>query len=725
MSSVRRKYCFENSRNRVQGILPFAVDGGLEYPNMTSLDGNWSKFVADFGYEEDTIYDDNDNIINEGYKNEFFDCHIIEEDRDILRWRYKYKNLMRHYHYALDLIRNGFLLKRGSGKKDIPEVDCIAGSSLSSWWTDFFDDSEVSIFDYQPINIKDIEKKSERLYVVKTNVQSDIAIIIGTENEDYVSKIQLYNDEWNNWQSFVLKKLGKAFTPSKDIWQFCKDIDQKYIGYIYVPTDIKGLNVPDRLPFTDVAEYLAWFEDNEVNKTSCCVKKENDEYIFAEDSEWSNHGGQTMWDFLKTSAVQNAFKKALDDIKNWEQEKGDKKSLYLPPYMEMALSITQSYQDEGVYTPYEDKGTMPIGAYKKLGTESGWVESQLSRVKIISGEGEDGQGMDGVFREYPDGPTYFRCTYSGTDWQHYSLSFRDDDVLPELYEGNAVDIKNDNTKCLEIADIDAEIDSTGMNNRDWIIVRIENEGGGYDYYRFILSCYWVYNETDGTKLKYTEEHNVAYNSVEYYLSLTMKETVPGIYLTPKSGDFVNVLASYQCYVEIPYEKGTVYNKFVDEYGISCGDYIISMDDGHFVYNIGGIVDQPYKRGYVIEEDYTLSESSVTLTLDGVSILVPKMNMIPVDTINSYSESLGMIREGVIRGRLVGITTDMPSNSNPILFKRDGDSVLLPGSKISIDITVERGASAAFESFYKLSECNTMEDLENYGNDYFHLQENNG
>ena len=168
---VRRKYCFENSRNRVQGILPFAVDGGLEYPNMTSLDGNWGKFVADFGYEEDTIYDDDDNIINEGYKNEFFDCHIIEEDRDILRWRYKYKNLMRHYHFALDLIRNGFLLKRGSGKKDIPEIDCIAGSSLNSWWTDFFDDSEVSIFDYKPINIKDVEKKSERLYILKTNVQ--------------------------------------------------------------------------------------------------------------------------------------------------------------------------------------------------------------------------------------------------------------------------------------------------------------------------------------------------------------------------------------------------------------------------------------------------------------------------------------------------------------------------------------------------------------------------
>ena len=51
-------------------------------------------------------------------------------------------------------------------------------------------------------------------------------------------------------------------------------------------------------------------------------------------------------------------------------------------------------------------------------------------------------------------------------------------------------------------------------------------------------------------------------------------------------------------------------------------------------------------------------------------------------------------------------------------------MLLPGSKISVDITVERGASAAFESFYKLSECNTMEDVENYGNDYFNLQNNN-
>ena len=363
-----------------------------------------------------------------------------------------------------------------------------------------------------------------------------------------------------------------------------------------------------------------------------------------------------------------------------------------------------------------------------LTTESGWVESQLSRVKMSLSDGDDGSKVDGIFREYPTGPTYFKCVYVESQWQRTIKTYSDGDMLPEPYDGSAVEISNDSTKCLEVDSPDSDIDSTGMNNRDWILIRTKttNDIGeeSYAYYRCVLYYRWEYYEIDGDALKYTENTQDAYNSSTHYLKLTVKEVVPEIYYSPKSGDFVNVLASYQCYIDIPYSAGTVYNEYTDG-AKKYGDYIISMDNGHFVYTIGGEVDNPYSCGYVIEEDYELVDSSVTLTLDGVSIEVPQTVMMPIDTIDAYSESLGMMRYGVPRGRLVGITTNLaPKNDTPLLFKRDGDSVLLPGSKISVDITVERGASAAFESFYKLSECNTMEDVENYGNDYFNLQNNN-
>ena len=41
-------------------------------------------------------------------------------------------------------------------------------------------------------------------------------------------------------------------------------------------------------------------------------------------------------------------------------------------------------------------------------------------------------------------------------------------------------------------------------------------------------------------------------------------------------------------------------------------------------------------------------------------------------------------------------------------------------KYDVDVVVERGGVTVNEKFFKLGECNTFEDLENYGNDYFGL-----
>ena len=41
-------------------------------------------------------------------------------------------------------------------------------------------------------------------------------------------------------------------------------------------------------------------------------------------------------------------------------------------------------------------------------------------------------------------------------------------------------------------------------------------------------------------------------------------------------------------------------------------------------------------------------------------------------------------------------------------------------KIDVNVTVDRGGVSAFEKHYKLSECNTMQDLVNYGNNFFNI-----
>jgi hypothetical protein len=39
-------------------------------------------------------------------------------------------------------------------------------------------------------------------------------------------------------------------------------------------------------------------------------------------------------------------------------------------------------------------------------------------------------------------------------------------------------------------------------------------------------------------------------------------------------------------------------------------------------------------------------------------------------------------------------------------------------KVDVNVTVDRGGVSAFERHYKLAECNTMQDLENYNNGEF-------
>jgi hypothetical protein len=58
--------------------------------------------------------------------------------------------------------------------------------------------------------------------------------------------------------------------------------------------------------------------------------------------------------------------------------------------------------------------------------------------------------------------------------------------------------------------------------------------------------------------------------------------------------------------------------------------------------------------------------------------------------------------------------------NAMLFTKEGSDGLQEKPKEDINILYNRGNAAAWENHFKLSECNTMEDLENYGNNFFNL-----
>lgn len=88
----------------------------------------------------------------------------------------------------------------------------------------------------------------------------------------------------------------------------------------------------------------------------------------------------------------------------------------------------------------------------------------------------------------------------------------------------------------------------------------------------------------------------------------------------------------------------------------------------------------------------------------------------------YNEELKeerKINQAQIMGMEINVNIFSGSNKT-MLFTKESANGLQQEPKYVVDMIFNRGSASAWENHFKLSECNTMEDLENYGNNYFNL-----
>lgn len=113
-----------------------------------------------------------------------------------------------------------------------------------------------------------------------------------------------------------------------------------------------------------------------------------------------------------------------------------------------------------------------------------------------------------------------------------------------------------------------------------------------------------------------------------------------------------------------------------------------------------------------------------LIIDGVyeaEVLYEKIEK--KDPEQVYSEELMETRDAdlaEITGMEIGTQWTSASCVNAYLYTEDDTDCLQEYPQININVSFNRGNAAAWEKRFKLSECNTMEDLENYGNNYFNI-----
>lgn len=124
-----------------------------------------------------------------------------------------------------------------------------------------------------------------------------------------------------------------------------------------------------------------------------------------------------------------------------------------------------------------------------------------------------------------------------------------------------------------------------------------------------------------------------------------------------------------------------------------------------------------KKGIRYEESYPLKRVDVGGDFDHYEI--DFNNKI----VTIYNKDFGLSREGYL-----STITDIPRGeiwnqeeaiSSPVI-KKEYLNHISDEPQIDVDIEFDRGNATAFEKHFKMWECNTFEDLENYGNNYFEL-----
>ena len=213
--------------------------------------------------------------------------------------------------------------------------------------------------------------------------------------------------------------------------------------------------------------------------------------------------------------------------------------------------------------------------------------------------------------------------------------------------------------------------------------------------------------------------DVYYVMARYDNGLIQPKNIEG-----KDGTIVSMKIPYK--VDEPqnivsYEDGTItYDKIISAEKIDINKYLIRYAKGV----TSGVTD--IETGIHYEETLYYSENNLAkVPIDGIYMADLYYDVLGDNSEKTsvYSEEFRkyrLVRKAKITGMEVGTQWTEENAVNAMLFTKDGYEGLQEEPKYDINLLYNRGNAAAWENHFKLSECNTMEDLVNYGNNFFNL-----
>lgn len=695
------KISIDKSRSHIQGLLPFVRynddDSIPQFVSPSDANGNWGNFPYDIARVKNEVKRGEGVFYALSYST---GIKPVNENA-----RLRYCDIILRYNRIQEQLRNG--IKTKSVKKLVDDEESkiigkqIGGNNCEYQISERDKEEELLLttkfleaktkYEFKPMPASDFIKVGDNLYKPKEGISVDENefIILIEDYEPFLNANEWWTSWWSYWGGDGLKWKEYFYVENSDFW-FCKLVEKYFIGKVLVPEvyngeEIMGIRVPDYVYYCEVNSLIDWF-DKRLGVKKEKVKKEVEE-----------HGGLPFYKFLKSLANEAVW------ISSTLIDGGNREFSYVAPYVSFTTTLEDEHEFSGVYESYldgeeafdeekykEDNGFEEI---KRWAENTGiFVESKLANVMDESAT--EVEGITGVWGEFPGGAGLFECVY------HNGTSNMGSDRTVVVNGGYWACTKiNDTIPC---GDGEAIVSGQRKYRTVTILDCIKNV---------------VTAATNGNRL--------------YFLAKKDNGIMSGNRIIP---------------FDIPYTPKTIHNfKSTDESGVTgIGDIVKSVETNggvfKIVYVIGAFLTKGvgystedgnnYKyvehTGTEYTEEYPYKENQIKVAcIDGYDNVNVYYNNIDMEGSKSsvYIEDYGLYRRAnraEITGMEVGTMFTPEKMIMAKTFTKEGSNSFMEDPKKIFDITFNRGAAAAFESHFKLSECNTFEDLKNYGNNHFNL-----
>ena len=561
---------------------------------------------------------------------------------------------------------------------------------------------------------------------------------------------------------------------------FCRDIDRFVIGRVATPCGITGSLVPNFVYYTEIFDRKAWFTEHS-GVTMDAINKPNGktEYII---DEWEKRGGGDFYNFLNTITI--VFPVYANNIIegtyfNYSPPKLTIDTVILNEIGEEWMYTPYEYSlidsaPSGMVKPYTVELNVTYGSaltpsFVTFEDGSNFVESKLETLES-NRTVQVTDSIRGVFDEFETDGQLFAVTYcTGTvDTVRTYTSGYNITYVNVMMDGSISVISG--TSCVHVEMINETNGNPPPNTYDMLFgvnaieestttskpsITIKNDASGRP-----IQVLATWNETTVTTYEWWGADEIDDSlpcgdgedikpSERKYRNATIVSCAPYVIGSYVPGNTFYILARYR---NGRYGQSNILSNDGTVYSLSM-PYVIyerlnstTFDDGSVVYDtVIDVTDSVDGNTRIIEYALGLTDGK-DINASGIHyreefpIIKNKKEIVPIDGVYMgelycdyldmdavstyvYSSEYGksrMARKAALTGMEVGSIWTESGAVKTMLFTKDSSESLQNEPKFNIEMSFNRGNAAAWEKHFKLSECNTMEDLEKYGNNYFNL-----